>query len=230
MPCLITMARTHSYQPSTRRFNARRMHAETQRWTALPSRCHCGQSSPLPQMPCAVCRVARTLVAVTARFVIVADSISSPLQSEQRAPAAGIRRAPTRRCYRLCSRSSIAPAVRGTSLLAHTTTRNNHSSRRSGNSTQLAQASSPSARMRCYLLAALKIVQLRSRRHRCCRRCSVVPDQDPAAKAAAADPYAQARSTDMKSMQRRDGTEYYFAVVKPRGRGTSMSGEGVYSK
>jgi hypothetical protein len=24
----------------------------------------------------------------------------------------------------------------------------------------------------------------------------------------------------MKSMQRRDGTEYYFAVVKPRGRGT----------
>jgi hypothetical protein len=74
--------------------------------------------------------------------------------------------------------------------------------------------------MRRRLLAALKIVQLCSRRHCYCRRCSVVPDQDPAAKAAAADPYAQARSTDTKSMQRRDGTEYYFAVVKPRGRGT----------
>jgi hypothetical protein len=103
MPCLITMARTHSYQPSTRRLNARRMHAGTQRCTALPSRCRCSQSSTLLQLLVQCVAAEHTLVAVTARFVIVADSISSPLQSEQRAPAAGIRRAPTRRRYTLQS-------------------------------------------------------------------------------------------------------------------------------
>jgi hypothetical protein len=164
-------------------------------------RCHPDAAAVRAQRSCSCpvqCVAAEhTLVAVTARFVIVADSISSPLQSELRAPAAGIRRASTRRRYGLCSRSSIAPAVRsGASLLAHTATRNNHSLCRSGSSAQLALAPSPSARMRLRLLAALQIMQLCSRRHRSCRRCSVVSDQDPAAKAAAADTYAQARSTE----------------------------------
>jgi hypothetical protein len=70
-------------------------------------RCHPDAAAVRAQRSCSCpvqCVAAEhTLVAVTARFVIVADSISSPLQSEQRAPAAGIRRAPTRRRYTLQS-------------------------------------------------------------------------------------------------------------------------------